>query len=192
MLENSSVDRSPVVVSKKRARSAVTNGTTILPGVDGRSSWVRRLRDLVALHVNDLGGDSNVSEAERAIIRRACVLITELERMEHDFALAQGAPGLAELEIYQRLSNTMRRLLESTGLKRRARDVTPTLGELLGEIAARRDMAQDSDAGGDAGPGRDESELQVISVSPDTENVSSAVGIPKDASFEPESGGAGT
>ena len=40
----------------------------------------------------DLGGDQNISEAERAIIRRAA--ITELERMEKDFARSDGAPGI--------------------------------------------------------------------------------------------------
>jgi hypothetical protein len=42
----------------------------------------------------DLGGDQNISEAERAIIRRAAVIITELERMEKDFARSDGAPGI--------------------------------------------------------------------------------------------------
>lgn len=162
MLENSLPDRSPSVVRKK-ARSAMTNGA-ILPGIDGRSIWARRLRDLVALHITDLGGDANVSEAERAIIRRAAVIITELERMERDFALSEGAPGLAELEVYQRLSNTMRRLLEAVGLQRRARDVTPSLADYLDEIVARREQAEDSaqdgqeDVGG--GPGGDESEVE--------------------------------
>ena len=81
----------------------------------------------MALHVADLGGDQNVSEAERAIIRRAAVIITELERMERDFALSEGAPGIPELEMYQRMANTMRRLLEALGLQRRPRDVTPHL-----------------------------------------------------------------
>jgi hypothetical protein len=107
----------------------MTNGA-ILPGM-GRSAWVRRLKDLVALHIADLGGDANVSEAERAIVRRAAVIITELERMEKNFALSEGAPGISELETYQRMANTMRRLLEAVGLQRRPRDVTPTLGQYL-------------------------------------------------------------
>jgi hypothetical protein len=108
----------------------LTNGA-ILPGIDGRSTWARRLRDLVALHVADLGGDENISEAERAIVRRAAVIITELEIMEREFALANGAPDLVTLEAYQRACNTMRRLFEAVGLQRRSRDVTPTLTEYL-------------------------------------------------------------
>jgi len=117
-------------VYKAKARSKITNGRTLLPGIDQRTLWVRRYRDLLALHVQDLGGDSNISEAERAIIRRACCLILECEQREVKFAKA-GAASNFDIEVYQRLSNTMRRLLESVGLQRRPRDVTPTLQEYL-------------------------------------------------------------
>ena len=55
-------------------RSRITNGSALLPGVDGRSAWVRRARDLIREHLADLGGFDNVSAAERSIIRRASVL----------------------------------------------------------------------------------------------------------------------
>ena len=142
MLGNSLLDRSSVVAGSKKARSAMTNGA-VLPGIDGRSAWVRRLKDLIALHVADLGGDENISEAERAIIRRAAVIITELERMERDFALSEGAPGVIELETYQRAANSMRRLLEAVGLQRRARDVTPTLSDYLARAAQEGSGAGD-------------------------------------------------
>jgi hypothetical protein len=111
-------------VYKPMARSRITNGHGLLPNVDGRTFWIRRLRDLLALHTQDLGGDDNISEAERAILRRAATLIVELERMEMLFAQA-GEATPNQLETYQRVSNTLRRLLESVGLQRRARDVTP-------------------------------------------------------------------
>jgi hypothetical protein len=127
----------------------VTNGA-ILPGIDGRSTWVRRLRDLVALHIADLGGDENISEAERAIIRRAAVIIVELERKEKGFALSEDAPSDPELETYQRMANTMRRLLEAVGLQRRPRDVTPSLGQYLTArsmaISGDRETAGESNA----------------------------------------------
>jgi hypothetical protein len=87
---------------------------------------------LIELHTADKGGDGNVSEAERAIIRRASVLIVELERREHDFALAEGTPSIAELDAYQRAANSLRRLLESVGLERRPRDVMPLRERLAG------------------------------------------------------------
>ena len=133
------MDRSPLI--GRQARSAVTNGA-VLPGVDGRSTWARRLRDLMALHVADLGGDQNVSQAELAILRRSSVIIVQLERMERDFALSEEAPSVSELEIYQRMANTMRRLLEAVGLERRPRDVTPT-PHLRHSLHARAELTEE-------------------------------------------------
>jgi hypothetical protein len=52
------------------ARSRVTNGRDLLPNIDHRTLWVRRFRDVLALHLSDLGGEDSVSEAEKAIVRR--------------------------------------------------------------------------------------------------------------------------
>jgi hypothetical protein len=95
------------------------------------------------LHVSDLGGIENISEAEHAIVRRASVLIVELERMERDFALANGSPDIPTLDAYQRTCNSLRRLLEAVGLQRRAKDVTPTLEAYL--------AAEEDAVGGAAG-----------------------------------------
>ena len=57
-----------VISTKPTARSAVTNGSVLLQGVDGRSIWARRARDLIEAHVADLGGYDLCSEAERSII----------------------------------------------------------------------------------------------------------------------------
>jgi hypothetical protein len=120
-----SVTSEDLADTKPTARSRVTNGCT-LPGVDGRSTWVRRLRDLMALHLSDLGGEQAVSEAEKSIVRRAATLTVELERLELRFATA-GEATTADLDLYQRTSNSLRRLLEAVGLERRARNITPDL-----------------------------------------------------------------
>jgi hypothetical protein len=117
-------------------RTRTTNGTGLLPGVDGRTFWVRRMRDLMALHVSDLGGVDACSEAEKSIVRRAAAITIEMERMERAFALAGDAgPDLDSLSVYSRLANTLRRLLDMNGLQRRSRDITPTIDEYLGEAA---------------------------------------------------------
>jgi hypothetical protein len=121
---NSSADSTHIDVSKPQARSRVSNGSAVLPGVDGRSTWVRRLRDLMGLHLSDLGGDDAVSEAERSIVRRGATLTVELERMEAGFAVA-GEAQPDQLDFYQRTANSLRRLLEAIGLQRRPKDVTP-------------------------------------------------------------------
>jgi hypothetical protein len=50
--------------------------------------------------------------------------------LETRFALAGGAEA-SDLDLYQRTSGNLRRLLESIGLERRAKDVTPSLSEYL-------------------------------------------------------------
>jgi hypothetical protein len=110
--------------AKKYARSRVTNGRELLPGIDGRSIYARRARDLVALFVSDLGGIENASEAEKALVRRASILCVECENLETQFA-SSGAADPASLDLYQRTANSLRRMLETLGLERRAREVSP-------------------------------------------------------------------
>jgi hypothetical protein len=88
---------------------------------------VRRYRDLLWQHEADLGGEANLSEGQRSIIRRATMIELQLEMMEGRFADNEGAASVYQLESYQRASNSLRRLLESLGLQngRKARDVTP-------------------------------------------------------------------
>ena len=120
----SSSDRPAVDRPKDRQRSRITNGSALLQGVDGRSPWVRRCKDVIAAHLSDLGGEDNTSAAERSIIRRASVLTVELERLEARFALAEQASP-EDLDLYQRTAGNLRRLLEAVGIQRRPRDVTP-------------------------------------------------------------------
>lgn len=80
--------------------------------------------------MTDLGGNGSVSAAERSIVRRAATLTVELERMEGAFALA-GEASAEALDLYSRVAGNLRRLLESVGISRRPRDITPSLGEYL-------------------------------------------------------------
>lgn len=116
-------------------RSRITSGRDLLPGVDGRSMWYRRFQDVNRLHLSDLGGIDQASEAEKAIVRRTAALITELEMMEVAFASTGSTP--TALDLYQRMTNTMRRNLESVGLKRRQVDVTHELEHFTIEGADR-------------------------------------------------------
>ena len=114
----------------KRQRSRVTNGA-LLCGIDGRSAWVRRCKDLVEAYVSDQGGYDNLSTAELTLIRRCAVLATQCEKRELDFAEANGAASDNQLLVYQTAVNTLRRTLESVGIRRRAKTVGPSLGDLL-------------------------------------------------------------
>jgi hypothetical protein len=121
--------RRPNGVYLAKARSRITNGKQLLPGVDQRSLYVRRFRDIHTLHVSDLGGPDNVSQAELSLIRRIACITVEAERIELLFAQNNGASD-SKLEIYRRLAETLKRLLESIGLKRVPKDVT-TLEQYL-------------------------------------------------------------
>ena len=110
---------SPAPVSaKSHARSRVSNGKALLPGnIDGRSTWVRRLRDLIAMHIADLGGEGAISEAERP----SCgghTLVTELERLETRFADAGGAT--ADAWTFTPTVRQPAPAVEAMGLQRRA------------------------------------------------------------------------
>jgi len=108
----------------KAGKSRITNGTSFLPGIDGSSPWVRRAKDLIHLHLSDLGGWDATSAGERAITRRVAVISVELENLEARFA-TNGSATPEDLALYITASNSLRRLLEAVGLQRRARDVTP-------------------------------------------------------------------
>jgi hypothetical protein len=135
----SSEDRAVVERRSSKQRSRITNGA-LLPGIDQRSAWVRRCKDVIASHLSDI---PDATAAERSIIRRASVLTVELERLERQFALA-GEADPETLDLYGRVAGNMRRLLESVGLERRARDVSPTLADYLSASAAEA-----ADAGAD-------------------------------------------
>jgi len=104
-----------------------------LPGIDGRSAWAKRVRFFIAQHLSDLGGLENCSEAEKSIIRRASVLSIEMERLERRFALVplDQMVSINELDLYSRLANSLRRLLDVTGLERRSKDITPTIDQYV-------------------------------------------------------------
>jgi hypothetical protein len=116
--ETSVQDRSPV--RAKRPRSAVTSGRKASIAGDPNSAWARRFHDLVQGHISDLGGRSIVSEARFALCKRAAGLECELEQMEGRMSLGEEI----NLDSYGRAASHLRRILETLGLERKARDVT--------------------------------------------------------------------
>jgi hypothetical protein len=127
------VSGTPVPVPRHQ-RSSVTNGKRLFVELrDKHSPWSRRLRDLLALMVSDRGGADNCSENEKSLIRRAAQLTLQLELMEQKWAKNGGEASEKSLIVYQRTASALRRILETLGLKRCARDITPSLGSMLRE-----------------------------------------------------------
>ena len=117
-----------------KGRSRLTNGAALLPSIDHRSFWARRFRDLVGSFQSDLAQDDDaLSTGQKALIRRASALCVELEGMEVKFAANQGAT-VEQLEVFQRATNSLRRVVETLGISRGrlAREVGGvTLGQVL-------------------------------------------------------------
>jgi hypothetical protein len=137
-VSGSSPDRPPVDVKKNRQKSRITNGSSILPRVDGRCLWVRLMKEtLQSLRVH-CGGE--LSETQRLMARRVSTLEAELVFLEDEFAQARTEgrePDIFRLDLYGRLADRQRRLAEAAlGWQPTARDVTPTLSEITAEIAA--------------------------------------------------------
>ena len=62
-----------------------------------------------------------MSEAQFALCKRAAGLEAELEQLEGRLSLGQEV----DLDCYGRAASHLRRMLETLGLERKARDVTP-------------------------------------------------------------------
>ena len=113
-------------VSLSKVRSGISNGSMLFPDVDHRSAWMRRLRDLISDHVSDLGGEDMISSSEAILIRRASMLTLQLEMIESRWATErEGEAGPKSLQLYQRTTGALRRTLETLGIRRRPRDITP-------------------------------------------------------------------
>lgn len=105
------------------------NGTSLHAEGDGRGLWARRFREIVAAHTSDLGlPPAAMSEAQRSLIRRVSVLEIELEKLEGILAREEGE---IDLDQYGRASGQLRRLLETLGIERVARDTTPSISDLV-------------------------------------------------------------
>ena len=114
-----------------RTRSRVTNGRSMFVGhEDARKPLARRFRDLVRLHALDVspGGPAHLSQAQQQLIRRISMIEVRLEVMEG--RMVEGDETVS-LEEFCRASSHLRRMLESLGLRKVARDKTPTLAELI-------------------------------------------------------------
>jgi hypothetical protein len=120
-------------MTNEKLRGVVTS-RGLFVNTDGRSAWARRFRDLVSLYVADAGGIAALTELKFSLIRRCAALSCECEKLEN--ALADGQE--IDVDLLARLSSHMRRIAESIGLDRAAKDVTPavTLHDLVAEARA--------------------------------------------------------
>lgn len=108
------------------ARSAVTNGRAVLPGIDGRSVVARRYRDLYEALCRDQGGEDRLSEVRLQLIRRFAAASVLAEQMEA--RVASGAS--VDISEYCQLASAATRLSNRIGIERKAK-VIPDLKDYL-------------------------------------------------------------
>jgi hypothetical protein len=97
----------------------MTNGTALLPDIDGRSAIARRFKDITRGILADQGGAD--SECRLQLVRRFAAAAVLAEQMES--RLANGEQ--IDIQEYALLCSTLTRLAQRIGIERRARDVTP-------------------------------------------------------------------
>jgi hypothetical protein len=119
-------------ISKLTRRSRITNGKQLFAALrNGNTAWARRVHDLMSMLASDIAPERDLSEAKKMLIRRCAFIAIQMEAMEQQWAEHDGIASEKSLMSYQRLAGALRRLLQTLGLERRAKNVGPTLGELL-------------------------------------------------------------
>jgi hypothetical protein len=111
------------------SRSARTNGRRLFVEGDGRGPWARRWRDLQGLYADDLGGESSLSEFQLGLVGTAATMRCELERLEGKLSL--GEP--IDTDQYGRIAGHYRRVCETLGIERRAKNIVPDLHDYLAQ-----------------------------------------------------------
>lgn len=122
--------RAAVITLPPTQRSAVTNGTRILEGVDGSTALARRYRDLVAILSGELG--ENLSEAERLQVRNAATL--QMHAEELTAALVRGEP--VDPEAITRAANGATRALAALRRRQSRKPAKRTIHDVLASRVA--------------------------------------------------------
>lgn len=108
---------------RKRRRTKITLPTVAT--LDMRTRAGRLYRDTREALIADLGGRDQLSRAELELVERVAGLATRLNAADAEL-LSGEAQSLGPAE-YATLANALNRILSTLGLKRRQKDVTPTL-----------------------------------------------------------------
>jgi hypothetical protein len=133
-MQKTPTNRRPIADLPPAQRSRVGNKKSLFISGDQRTAFARRFREIFESHVADLGGDAELSEAQRQLVRRLTTLELELERQES--AMSRGEP--INVDLYSTVVNTARRLTEELGLRKVSKDPSDDLGSFLAKLAAEK------------------------------------------------------
>lgn len=125
---------------KVKSKSRVSNGTELLPGVDGRTSLAKRYRDIASQIIVDQGGEDRLAEARLQLIRRFSAAAVLAEQMEARMVLGEQI----DINLHALLTSSLVRVASKIGINRRAKEIVPTLKHYL-EVKADEDEDDDGD-----------------------------------------------
>jgi hypothetical protein len=129
MFENTSADHRVTAARLDNQRSKITSRPR-KPVIAATSTYGKRLRDLMELYAEALGGWSKLSDITAANVRKAAELTALAERARHE-ALRNGV-GIDQWDQLIRLENLAARSVKALGLDQRRREQTgPTLEEYV-------------------------------------------------------------
>jgi hypothetical protein len=129
---------SPECLAKRRRQHKATRPQLLTRAqLDGRTSAAKAFDKLVADIETDLGGGDQLSAIELALIEAFAGAAVTLQHLNTRLALGQ------EIDLSQHALavSSMVRVASRLGLRRRARDLTPTLSDLLREDQAQQQAA---------------------------------------------------
>jgi hypothetical protein len=124
---SSSADRAVVERRPSKQRSRLSNGTKLLPDLDGRSAMARRYRDITSAVLTDQGGADQCSESRLQLVRRFAAAAVLAEQMEARLANGEEI-NIAEHGL---LCSTLVRLSTRIGINRVPKTIVPSLAEYL-------------------------------------------------------------
>jgi hypothetical protein len=121
-------------------------------GVDGRSGWMRRWKDVIEDHLTDYGGD--ISYPRMTLLRHQATALVKMEMLTAK--MADGKESFEEAEQFNRYLGNVRRTYELLGVDRIAK---PISNGVLEHFASHPNGRSATNAAPDgAGSERDESE----------------------------------
>lgn len=119
---------------RKRRRTKIALPTTATLDLRTRAGKLFvNTRDAI---IADLGGRDELSRAELELIDRAAGLATRLGAA--DAEMLQGEPPSLAASEYATLANSLNRILSTLGLRRRPKDVTPSLSAYIAAKAREK------------------------------------------------------
>jgi len=122
----------------------VPNSKIVRITFEAHVAWREFMAELAKNRSRHLGGGSAASPSRRSrqgcsrlAIRRAAMLILQLEFMETRWAAGNGEAGVHQLDLYSRVTGKLAKLLATLGLKQR-NTKTLSLSDLIIEDEQRR------------------------------------------------------